>query len=662
MKISKFLHGNIYATVVINLLLAMLIYSLCRMEFWLVNSSDFFPGLHITDMGNIFYGGLRFDLSAVLYTNILYIALMLIPFRFRYSIRYQSVTRWIFIGVNTLALIINLSDSIYFKFTSRRTTMSFFSEFQNDNNLLGIFAEGAMQYWYVVAFGVLLTVMLVILYFRPRFSPSPLKSRSSSIFYYVRHTIALVLAVFLIVNGMRGGFGAFVRPITLSNANAYVHKPLEASIVLNTPFCLLRTIGKHPYKDPHYFDDKQQLASLYTPIHHPSETAPFNKKNVVVLILESFSKEFIGELNQSLDGGRYKGYTPFLDSLIRQSLTFEYSFANGRKSIDAMPSVLSSIPRFYEPYFLTSYSNNKVSGIADVLDDEGYYTAFFHSAPNGSMGFDAFANVSGFKHYYGKNEYDAAYPNNNDYDGHWGIWDEEFMQFFAQTMGTFQQPFMTAIFTTSSHHPFHIPERYRDAFPEQGGHEIHKCIRYSDNAIRQFFKRAKTMPWYNNTLFVITADHTNALTKKEYQNDAGNFKVPIIFFTPDGSLRGRIPVIASQNDVMPTVLGYLHYNKPYFAFGNNLLDSAYTSAHPYAINHFDQTFQFFQDSLLLQFDGERSNAIYNFVTDTFQQHNLISQVPEKRRIAMERQIKAIVQQYIDRMTSNRFTVDADKEP
>jgi len=273
------------------------------------------------------------------------------------------------------------------------------------------------------------------------------------------------------------------------------------------------------------------------------------------------------------------------------------------------------------------------------------------------MGFEAFANISGFQDYYGKTEYDNAHPGNDDYDGHWGIWDEEFFQFYAHSLSTFHEPFMAALFSVSSHHPFHVPARYADVFTEEGGHPLHKCIRYTDNALRLFFDYARRQPWYDNTLFVITADHTNALTRKEYLTDAGYFKVPIVFFTPDGSLSGRIPAIASQADIMPTVLGHLNYRKPYFAYGNNLLDTAYTSH--YAINHYDQTFQLFRDSLLIQFDGDKTTAIYNFVTDVPQRDNLLSTLPADRRQYYERLIKAVVQQYIDRMTANRMTIDAE---
>ena len=157
--------------------------------------------------------------------------------------------------------------------------------------------------------------------------------------------------------------------------------------------------------------------------------------------------------NQDLEEGQYKGYTPFLDSLIHHSLTFEYTFGNGQQSIDGLPSVLSGIPRFIEPVFLTPASLNKLSVFGSELKKKGYHTAFFHGANNGSLGFQAYARAVGYPEYYGREDYN----NDVDFDGNWAIWDEEFLQFFADKISTFPEPFSVGIFTASSQHPFHIP-------------------------------------------------------------------------------------------------------------------------------------------------------------------------------------------------------------
>lgn len=639
----KYLKNNIVAAALYNFLIVMAIYMLSRFVFYWVNL-EYFKGISAADFALICFGGLRFDLAGAIYINLLYALMMVIPFHFRDISIYQKIAKWVFVVTNSIAFTLNSIDMIYFKFTTRRTTSTIFSEFSHENNITKVFGESMLQYWYIVVFIILTVFLLIKLYYTPKVS---VKSTENKWIYYIRNIIAMLLVVTGCIGGIRGGLGHYVRPITLSNANQYISKPLESSIVLNTPFCLIRTIGKTVYKDPKFFSE-EELPKIYEPVIKPHPNGGFKNLNVVVFIMESFSKEFVGELNKNLDNGKYKGYTPFLDSLIRQGLTFEYSYANGRKSIDAMPSVLSSIPMFYEPYFVTPYSNNKISGIANELNTKGYYTAFFHGAPNGSMGFQAYAKASGFKDYYGMTEYN----NDKDFDGTWAIWDEEFFQFYANKMNSFKQPFMTALFSASSHHPFVIPDKYVSRYPEAGGHPIHKCVEYTDNALREFFKTASKQAWFNNTLFVITADHTNALTKKEYLTDEGLYKVPIILFQPESNLKGRIKDIAEQIDIMPTILGYLNYDKPFVAFGKDVLDPNYKNH--YAVNYCNQIVQYIHGNYLLQFDGQKASAIFNIKNDPYLKNNLVGKLPSDS--INDLMTKAIVQQYLQRMIKNQLTV------
>jgi phosphoglycerol transferase MdoB-like AlkP superfamily enzyme len=376
--------------------------------------------------------------------------------------------------------------------------------------------------------------------------------------------------------------------------------------------------------------------------------AAFKPLNVVILILESFGKEYSGFFNKQLDNGSYKGYTPFLDSLYAEGFTSKYSYSNGRKSIDAMPSVLSSIPMFIEPYIVTHYSTNDISSIAAILKEKGYYSAFFHGAPNGSMGFLAYAKSAGFDDYFGLNE-----CGDKDWDGTWAIWDEEFLQFYAGKMGEFKQPFVTSVFTASSHHPFHIPEKYEGKFPE-GTQPIHKCVGYTDYALREFFKKMSQYEWYNNTLFVITADHTNQKTHDEYLTDVNLYAVPILFYHPGSNLKGLETLPVQQIDITPSILGYLNYDKPYFAFGQDVFST--NEADKFVVNYNNQLYQFFQHDYFLQFDGQGTKSVYNYKTDVFLRDNLAGKVTEQAE--METSLKAIIQQYIARMTSNRLRVDA----
>ena len=655
---NQYIRNNFYAVAVYNILWVMLLFTICRVAFYLFNAG-FFDEMDFGHFVRLCRGGLQFDLTAVLYTNMPYFLLMFIPFGFRRNSIYQLTAKWLFIITNSIVLIANCIDIIYYRFTLRRTTMTVFSEFSNEDNLLKIFGTGVIQYWYVTLFALLIVFLLWYFYQTPEprmkntttHNSSCLILHSSSFLYYLKNTVAMLLFIAFFIIAVRGGVGSYVRPITLSNANQYVNKANEASIVLNTPFCVYRTIGKRVFKNPGYIETEEELNKIYNPVIFPKPSGEFKTLNVVIFIMESFGKEYIGELNKDLGGDRYKGYTPFLDSLIREGLTFEYSFANGHRSIEAMPSVLSSIPSFFEPYFLTSYSSNKVSGIAGELGKKGYYSAFFHGAPNGSMGFGAFANISGYNDYFGMDEYDG--DKNSAFDGTWALWDEDFFQFFARKMDTFQQPFVTTMFSASSHHPFRVPKKYADRFTDKAdGIPIHKCVEYSDFALRRFFETASKTAWFENTLFVITADHTNQVTHAEYLNDAGVYKVPIVFYTPNGALKGRIPKIAQQIDIMPTVLNYLNYDQPFVAFGQNLLDTTNVSN---AIMYHKPVFQYFEGSYMYQFDENKMIAVYDFVNDIFLKQNLIKEIKVQPKI--ENKIKARIQQYVLRMMENKLTPD-----
>lgn len=632
-----------------NLLMVYVVYFIARIAYLLENWSYFSPNLSFGHIMEMLAGGLVFDTSAILVTNIPYIVIMLFPLHQKETKIYQQVSKGVFLFINGLALAVNLCDAVYFRFTMRRTTTTIFSEFSNEGNLGGIFLTETLRHWYLV----LLFVFIVWLMYR-LYRTAGLHRRELVWWRYDVATL-LSLAAFapFVVAGIRGGFTTAVRPITISNANQYVDRPVEAALVLNTPFSIYRTIGKAVFVVPDYYQDEKEMTSVYVPIHVPNDTIPMTKKNVVVLIVESFGREYIGALNKNLENGQYKGYTPNVDSLISKSITFTRSFCNGRKSIDGMPSILSSIPMFVEPFFLTPSSMNHVSGIASLLASEGYETAFFHGAQRGSMGFMAFARSTGFQQYYGREDYDEdkRFGGDDDFDGMWAIWDEPFLQYYATKMSEMKEPFMTAVFTASSHHPYEIPEKYKDVYPEEGI-IMHKCIRYTDMAIGKFFETASKQPWFNNTIFVMTSDHTNMSDHDYYQTDLGGFCSPIIIYEPGNpdcqpEMQDKI---AQQIDILPTVMGMLHYPKPYFGFGIDVLNTS--AEDTWAVNYLNGIYQYVKHGHVLQFDGQQTKAVYA-LTDSLMQHDVKGKVPQQHQ--MERKLKAIIQQYMERMTQDRLT-------
>ena len=642
-----------------NLLVVYVMFMVCRVIFVLANWTIYSGTLTWGHTLELFGAGLIFDTSAILYTNALVSVMMLFPLHWKEKQGYYKIVRWIYVICNSVAIYANLIDCVYFPFTGKRTTTSVFAEFSHEGagNMAKIFAEQFLANWYLVVVAALISWLLWQL-FRP--VPSKVSSFSTRLpVYYITQVVVMLLAIPLVVAGMRGGFTTAVRPITISNANQYADRPAETGIILNTPFSIYRTLSKKPMLVPDYMSE-QEATALFSPLHTPNDTAAFKPMNVVVFILESFSKQHFGYYNRTLRNGTYKGFTPFLDSLItNHALTWQYSYANGRKSIEGMPSTLSSLPNYVEPLFLTPASLNRMSGIARELGEQkGYVTAFFHGAQNNSMGFQAFAHATGFQRYYGRTEYnqDPKRNGDEDFDGTWAIFDEEFLQFFADRMTEMQQPFMTAVFTASSHTPYSMPERYKNVFPK-GEEALQESIAYSDHALKLFFETARKKAWFKNTLFVITADHTSRQIDPFYKTSLGYYTVPIILYAPgDESLHGYdTERVVEQTDIMPTVLSYLHYDKPYIAFGKDMLHTQ--PEETFALHWVPESngYEFVKGDYVIEFDGEQVTAAYRYRTDSLLNHNVKTTMPAGTLQQMTLQAKSVIQQYMQRMNNDQLT-------
>lgn len=652
------------ASLIINLLSVYIAYTVCRAAFLLENWHIYSMTITGAGLWKIFTGGLWFDTSAICYTNILYIVLALLPFgRVKW---YALTTRLSYLIPNSLSLVLNLGDSVYYPYGHHRITTRTFNEFGGEDNLGRIFGIEVIHHWYLVLLAVALIWCLCKLY-----RPSVLTYNLRSPFKWAFNLVGIGVMVVLSIWGMRGAtFFTSTRPIALNNAHQFASRPSEANIVLNTPFSLIRTINKRPPQLPFYFPTSEALDAEYTPLHRASLIADSLRqvrrgKNVVLLIVESFGTEFIGGLNgnRALDDSTYRGYTPWTDSFIPQTLTWETTIANTGVSIDAMPAILASIVKVSYNFFTSPYVLNHLTSFATELSNWGYHSAFFHGGTNDSMGFQAFARGAGFQEYYGLNEYcaDPRFGGMDDWDGTWAIWDEEFLQYFATKLTELPRPFVAGVFTASSHHPFAIPDRYKDRFKDEGIHALHKCIRYTDYALGRFFETASRQPWYDNTIFVLTADHSSAKTTHDvYKTDAGDNHVPILIFDPSGEMpRGVMPGIAQQIDIMPTVLDWLGYDRDYIAFGLNAMTTPVNDR--WAFNWNAAPF-LYQGDYFLETDPDLNvTGLYNYKTDILMRHNLMDSAPGIRE-SMQRKVKAIVQSYYERMNADSVKVATPASP
>lgn len=619
--------------------LVYLVLMLCRVVFYLYNAS-LLGAVAWGDLGALLAGVLKFDTASVVYANGVFILLALLPLHLRERRWYRAMLFWYYTVINTLLIIVlNLSDAVYFRYTQKRFTADeiFFSDNKNSLQLIGKFLG---ENWYLMLIAAVLVVLLVWGYGR--------KVREQSILsrgwtYYLLNTLILAIAAGLCVAGMRGGFTRATRPITLSNATLYTPDSGKANLILSNPFCILRTLGSAGSIKYKVYFSPDELPRHFSPVHQPVDSAAVNLtgRNVVIFIMESMSAEHSAHLKPELYADREtKGFTPFLDSLMRNGLTFKQMYANGTRSIQAMPSVLGSIPSFKTPFVLMPQSLGESRQLPAMLADMGYQTAFFCGSERGSMGFGAYARSAGVERLISREDYEAAHGT-SDFDGYWGIWDGKFLPYMGEVLAQTPEPFFASLFTLSSHHPFVVPEEYDKVLPT-GYTRIHKGVAYDDEAFRLFFQRFGQQEWFRRTVFVFVADHVSSEKfAPETTVYPGNMHIIGFIYTPDGALRGEIGEVAQQLDIMPTLLGLLGNREPYFAFGRDVLNEA---DRPGWSVSYEGQYRAVTGDYLLRFDDEGSEVTPRQADTSIARADTLLQ-----------RFQALVQQYYTHVEKKSYT-------
>lgn len=626
-----------YKVFLYRIFLVYVVYTLCRLLFVAFNKEL----LQVDSFGELMrlcYFGLRFDNTIIIYTNALFIILSLLPIKKLATNGFQKFLFYLYFITNSVAIAFNFIDFIYYRFTFTRSTINITESIENETNKSTLFWNFFTDYWYVFLLFIITIYVWVKLYKLVKINP---KQYSKNWVYYTSSIIVFIGTLPLCVAGIRGDFDHSTRPINIVDASNNVTKSAHANVVLNTPFCVVRTLSKKSFKKVNFVSEEiinQKLKPFKQ--YHTGDT-PMKKMNVVVFIMESFAREYCGAFNTKLNSKTYQSYTPFLDSLAQHSLIFDNAYTNGLKSIHAMPAILAGIPSFKDAFTSSAYSNTESESIVSVLNSQGYTTTFFHGAPNGSMGFLGYSNILGFDHYKGMTEY----GNDQDFDGTWGIWDEKFFQYMKNEITKDKQPFFATLFSVSSHDPFRVPKEYEGKFPK-GEVPVHQCIGYSDFALKRFFEEASKEDWFDNTLFVITADHCNQIYEEEYYKTLNRTAIPILFYMPGNSeLKGIDSDWAQHIDIYPTILDILGYNKPFRSWGRSLLNK--DDVPPFVINYLNNQYQFMYGDYICTFDGEKPTGYYH-KSDKNYTKNLIGQnKPEFNEI--KTRCEAFLQTYFNKI-------------
>lgn len=621
-----------------RILLVFLFYTSFRLLFIYFNNDI----LKLTSFGNVLelcYYGLRFDSVAIVYSNLIFLLLSILPLTQITSNGYQKFLFGVYFIFNGIGMIINFIDLEYYRFNLNRMMSSVFEVVKFETNKTTLFFHFLYTHFHLLLIYMFLFVLWIWLYNKIVIDPNKIvKIRN----YIISSVLFFLTVSTLAVMGVRGGdLKKSTRPITLIDAMDHVDNPLHADVVLNSLFTIIRTLNQEDFKTRDQFNE-DELTEVLNPIKSYNRDWD-TKPNVVIFILESMGREYWGSMNQKTQIPNYISYTPFLDSLAQHSLIYPNAFATSRKSIHGMPSVLAGIPSFKLSYASSSYAKQKIQSVVSLANELDYETSFFHGAANGSMGFQGFSNTLGFDEYYGRNEFN----DDSEFDGYWGIWDEPFLQFMSSELDKKKRPFLSTVFTVSSHEPYIIPKKYMGKF-EVGNIQMHQCVRYTDFALRRFFEKSKNSSWFKNTIFIFTADHGNQTFYPFYEKTINRFANPLMIYQTESTLIGVDERLTSHMDIYPTVADLMGYQKPFRSWGMSLMNAPSDAS--FVMNFFGGGSYFIMDDeYICVHNGKKATGFY-LAEDKNLEKNLISK-RNKSMDALEKKGSMFLQDYFNRIIS-----------
>ena len=630
-----------YTALFYRIFLVYLCYFFCRLMFVYFNN-DLVHVKSVYQMAELCYYGLRFDNVAIVYSNIIFILMSIIPWKKTTHPLYQKLVFWIYWLCNGFFLSLNFIDFAYYRFNQNRLMNNFLEVIEFESNKIDLLLHFIWVYFHLIILFFAMLYLLALAYKRLKIYPIIIEN-------YWRYGLSSFVLFFgsiaLFVLGARGGdFKKSTRPITLIDAMDNVRTPQQADVVLSSAFTLLKTLGQNNFnKSKNRFTNLEIEKELNTIKEYPPSRRFEKKPNIVIFILESMGREYWGALNETYDIPNYKGYTPFLDSLASHSLIFPNGFATSRKSIHGMPSILAGIPSFETSYASSLYSRQKVGSVVSVAKELDYQTSFFHGAANGSMGLLGFSNILGFDNYYGRTEFN----NDLEFDGSWGIWDEPFLGYVKSVLDQQRKPFLSSVFTITSHEPYVIPKDYEGKF-DKGYLPMHQCVGYTDYALRKFFEASKTSDWFENTIFIFTADHSNQTHFPFYEKTVNRFGNPLMIFKSNSELKGVDMKLASHLDIFPTVADLIDYPKPFKCWGRSLVSNQ--NHEPFVINYFSGGSYFMMnENLICVHNGNNAIGFYD-VKDKNMENNLIRNKTQEM-IDLENKCSMFLEDYFESLMS-----------
>jgi phosphoglycerol transferase MdoB-like AlkP superfamily enzyme len=299
----------------------------------------------------------------------------------------------------------------------------------------------------------------------------------------------------------------------------------------------------------------QQITNTYPELH----------KNVVLITIESYSAEFLEEYGNS------QHLTPFIDSLATQSLQFSNLYAVGNRTVRGLEAVTLCLPPTAGESVVKRKDNKNKFSTASIFKKRGYQVKYLYG---GDAYFD---NMSDF---FSGNGYDiidkkSFAPSEISFSNIWGVCDEDMAKKAIQVMNQEAKtgkPFFNHWMTVSNHRPFTYPDGKIDIDSHSKSRE--GGVKYTDYALRQFFAMAQKQSWFNNTVFVIVADHCASSSGKT-ELPVDKYRIPALIYAPGFITPTNNTTLVSQIDLMPTLFGLLHFKYQSNFFGQDVLQTSY---------------------------------------------------------------------------------------
>ncbi len=568
------LHKHAYGRVALIVVACLLPFSLARLALYLVYHEDF-QSLGLLEVLSAFAVGLRFDISIAVMGIFLPLLFMMLPFRWAHHAYWQRLWGWLIYLVVLLLVFMLAADTIYFGVVHRHvgSEIGAMSEDIGPMVALAFGQYGVMLLLFTLgaAFGALLWRRLV--------HPVPAAPRR-----VWPRLVSIVLALLLFVILGRGGWSG--KPISVGDA-FFSNSVAQGYLALNGAFAVTRALNDSapPLRDFMPQDEaisrtQHTLAGSSTPFHDANfpiyQQARFSghgsKPNVVVLMLESWGALHIDALREQMHLPPL-GVTPNFDSLAKQGRLYTHFYGNGQRSIQGAEAILASLPTLPGmPFLGEGIEQNRQSFLGELAQAQGYKTFFLQSSDRGSFRFDSIAARAGFSTYKGAEDMPELHEHKKAAST-WGTWDHNTFQEAHQLFAKARQPFLGYIFTSTTHVPWLIPDqRWRKYTSDSDRDKFLNSLLYADWALGEFIAAAKKAGYYDNTIFVLTADHANEFV--EHAEITPNlYHIPLLIVGP-GVKPGIDERIGSQFDITPTIADLGNWSTGYAGLGRSLLDES----------------------------------------------------------------------------------------